>query len=67
MVEDYGEVKAKDLIRKLDEGIEMKGYKYKNYNLAIRNWANKDGIKKINQQVKANKKKDFEIIYKDRD
>jgi predicted phage replisome organizer len=27
------------LIKELDEGIELKGYKYKNHNLALRKWA----------------------------
>ena len=27
-----------EYITKLDEGIELKGYKYKNFNLAMRNW-----------------------------
>jgi predicted RNA-binding Zn-ribbon protein involved in translation (DUF1610 family) len=26
------------MIKELDEGIEAKGYKYKNHNLAIREW-----------------------------
>lgn len=30
------------MITNLDEGIEMKGYVYKNHNLAIRNWAKRD-------------------------
>ena len=32
-----------DLIRMLDEGIELKGYKYKNHYLALLKWAEKDG------------------------
>lgn len=35
---DYGVEKALDLITYLDEYIEMKGYKAKNHNLAIRKW-----------------------------
>ena len=35
---DFGNIKLLDLIKLLDEGIELKGYKYKNHNLAIRNW-----------------------------
>jgi len=35
---DYGNDRALELINKLDEGIELKGYKYKNHNLAIRKW-----------------------------
>jgi predicted phage replisome organizer len=35
---DFGEQKTKDAITLLDESIEMKGYKYKSHNLAIRKW-----------------------------
>lgn len=35
---DFGVEKALDLITYLDEYIEMKGYKAKNHNLAIRKW-----------------------------
>lgn len=38
LVSDYGEEKALDAIKFLDEYIEMKGYKAKNHNLAIRKW-----------------------------
>lgn len=35
---DYGEVETLEAIKFLDECIEMKGYKYKNHNLALRKW-----------------------------
>ena len=43
LITDFGETKTKALIKMLDEGIEMKGYKYKNHNLAIRKWEKNDG------------------------
>ncbi|TET97712.1 MAG: DUF1376 domain-containing protein [Candidatus Stahlbacteria bacterium] len=36
--EDYGSIHLKELIVKLDEGIEIHGYRYKNHNLTIRKW-----------------------------
>jgi len=38
LIADFGESKTKGLIKMLDEGKELKGYPYKNDNLAIRNW-----------------------------
>lgn len=38
LVVDYGEERTKEAIKYLDEYIEMKGYKCKNHNLAIRKW-----------------------------
>lgn len=38
---DYGDDKLKRMIKNLDEGIELKGYKYKNHNLALRKWESK--------------------------
>ena len=35
---DFGEDRRSELIKHLDEYIEMKGYKAKNHNLAIRKW-----------------------------
>ena len=44
---NYGADKAEMLIKMIDEGKEMKGYKYKNDYLAITNtWAINNGIKK---------------------
>lgn len=36
--EDYGEEQTKEAIKYLDEYIQMKGYKCKDYNLALRKW-----------------------------
>lgn len=38
LVSDYGEPETLDAIKFLDEYIEMKGYKAKNHNLAMRKW-----------------------------
>lgn len=38
LINDFGKEKTERLIKMLDEGIELKGYKYKNCNLAIRKW-----------------------------
>ena len=38
LCEDYGDVDTHDAIKFLDEYIEMKGYKAKNHNLALRKW-----------------------------
>ena len=38
LCEEWGEPELLRMIKELDEGIEVKGYKYKNHNLAIRDW-----------------------------
>ena len=48
LVKDYGESVMNDYIRRMDEYIQMKGKKYKDFNLALRNWIKKDGITKGN-------------------
>ena len=48
LVKDYGEPVMNDYIRRMDEYIQMKGKKYKDFNLALRNWIKKDGITKGN-------------------
>lgn len=45
LCKDFGEDIAKRAITYLDEAIEMKGYKYKSHNLAIRKWVI-DAVKK---------------------
>jgi hypothetical protein len=42
LVNDYGEQKLDEYIRKVDEYCEQTGKKYKNYLLTIRNWIRKD-------------------------
>lgn len=44
--DDYGEDLISEYIQKLDEGIQLKGYKYKDYNLALRNWIKRDHAKR---------------------
>jgi len=38
LCEEWGEPELLRMIKELDEGIEAKGYKYKNHNLTIREW-----------------------------
>lgn len=52
--EDYGTQKALDAIKYLDEYIEMKGYKAKNHNLAIRKWVI-DAVEKHSARARTNK------------
>jgi len=40
--EEWGEPELLRMIKNLDEGIETKGYKYKNFNLTLRNWKKND-------------------------
>lgn len=49
LVRDYGESVINDYIQRMDEYIQMKGKKYKDFNLALRNWIKKDGITKGNE------------------
>ncbi len=42
LCEEWGEPEVLRMIKILDEGIEIKGYKYKNHNLALRKWKEKD-------------------------
>ncbi|MCD7731419.1 MAG: DUF4373 domain-containing protein [Oscillospiraceae bacterium] len=47
LVRDYGEVKIYDYINKIDRYIERSGQKpYDNHNSTIREWLEKDGVKK---------------------
>lgn len=48
LVKDYGKSVISDYIQRMDEYIQMKGKKYKDFNLALRNWIKKDGITKGN-------------------
>ena len=53
---DYPQVHIPGVIKQLDEGIELKGYKYKNHYLALRKWIEKD-YKQFTQNV------DIEPVY----
>lgn len=43
LLKDFGEVRVKDYIKRVDEYCEQNGKSYKNYSLTIRKWINKDG------------------------
>ena len=53
---DYGEDIITDYIKKIDDWIQLKAKSpYKDFNLAIRNWLNRDGVqKKEEKQVEHN-------------
>ena len=51
LLKDFGDKIFTEFVRRLDEYIEMKGAKYKNHNLVIRNW-----IKRDNEKGKGNNK-----------
>lgn len=61
---DFWEDKRALYIKKLDEWIELKWYKYKNHNLAIRKWSNWDEEKSSagDKSVKTNKEDFFDWI-----
>ena len=42
LLSEWGKDLLDDMIRKLDEGIQNKGYKYKDHNLTLRNWYKRD-------------------------
>jgi hypothetical protein len=42
LLTDWGKEKLDHMITELDEGIETKGYKYKNFSLALRKWEKND-------------------------
>ena len=42
LVSEWGEAETAKMIRILDEGIQLKGYKYKDFNLAIRQWKRRE-------------------------
>ena len=45
LVHDWGEEETERMIKRLDEGIELKGYKYNSHNLALRKWRKREGAK----------------------
>lgn len=53
---DFGETDTQKAIKLLDEAIEMKGYKYKSHNLAIRKWVMQE-VKK--QKGSSGKSRDY--------
>lgn len=63
LVEDLGEIKVKDYIKKVDEYCEQSGKSYKNYSLTIRNWINSDGEKSGNVPKPKNKHENTNTSY----
>ena len=53
LLEDFGELKLKDFIKRLDEYIENTGKVYKNHNLTIRKWEKLDNGQGTNRQNSA--------------
>jgi len=51
LIEDFWETLFNQYIKIVDEAIQIKGYKYKDHNLVIRNWIKKDNAKPINDGV----------------
>ena len=47
---EWSELGLKEMIQELDEGIELKGYKYKSHYLALRKWYTKKNNKIINNK-----------------
>ena len=43
LLSEWGQSELSRMIKQLDEGIEKKGYRYKNHNLAIRDWKRNEG------------------------
>lgn len=51
---DFGDQKVLEMIKNLDEYIQMKGAKYKDHNLTMRNWERKNGtVLKTNVAIAA--------------
>ena len=67
LVSDYGESKTQDAIKFLDEYIEMKGYKAKNHNLAMRKWVfdavERDKKKNAGYSSRDFNKQEFQLDY----
>ena len=52
LVADFGRKKAEQLIKRLDEYIQMKGAKYKDHNLVMRNWERKDSESSVDKPMR---------------
>lgn len=55
LVDDYGDSKLSEMIKNLDEGIQMKGYKYKDHNLVLRKWESNSQTKPKYQNYSNNR------------
>lgn len=66
LLEEWGEPTLNTMIKKLDEGVQLKGYKYNDFNLALRKWYNKDHPNKITPEKKEalDKEKENDRVYK---
>jgi hypothetical protein len=71
---DFGEINVKEMIKNLDEGIQMKGYKYNDHNLTLRKWEKKNDFGNRSQPTKQfgrvdltpeSFKKQMEYVFKD--
>jgi len=60
LIDDYGVDKVNKYIKKVDEYCQQYGKSYKDYNLTIRNWLNKDNAFKPKEN-KTEVKRDYEI------
>ena len=52
LVADFGRKKAEQLIKRLDEYIQMKGAKYKDHNLVMRSWERKDSESSVDKPMR---------------
>ena len=60
LITDYGERIVAEYIKRLDEYLENhRKAHYDNHNLTIRNWLNKDGVKKLSEQSATSDKYEF--------
>lgn len=51
LLEDYTEAQVRSYIRKVDEYCQQHGKSYKDYNLTIRSWMNKDNVQKTGEKI----------------
>lgn len=57
LIEDYGESVTEDYIKRVDEWCQLKGKRYKDYSIAIRNWINQDGVSQKSESFDVEKYK----------
>lgn len=61
LLNEWGIDKLYQMIKKLDEGIQMKGYKYKDHNLVLRKWEKKENTSSTPKFDKWNQEPNFEL------
>lgn len=59
LIDDWNESEVLRMIKDLDEGIELKGYKYKSHNLALRKWKSNETKKETNSKWNSSKGVEF--------